>query len=130
MTQRGGADAMSKVPGATARDELTRPDGPSNARDVAMHADPHASAGVEADEIYDAVSALYHALKGAAAYDKYVGDAQKAGDQELERFFRECRTEEQNRARKARALLAERLARGEGRVSASSDEVAAIADGG
>jgi hypothetical protein len=120
---------VAELPSSTARDELTRGDASSNVRDVAMHADPHAGGGLEADEIYATVSALYHALKGAIAYDKYVGDAQKAGDQELERFFRSCRGEEQARARRARALLVARLASDEEPLGVSSDEVEAGAPG-
>ncbi len=123
---------MAKLPNTTVRDELTRADEASNARDVALRADPHAGVGLETDEIYAVVSVLYHALKGVSAYDRYIGDAQKAGDQELERFFRACRTEERARARRARALLVERLASDEdfGQASAASNQVEPIADGG
>jgi hypothetical protein len=92
-----------------ARDQVTHPDTSSNARDVAMHSDLRGHGGPEPDEIYGAVSVLYHALKGASAYDKYVGDAQKAGDRELEQFFRGCRMEEHARARRALALLSSRI---------------------
>lgn len=104
----------------------------SNARDIAQHGDRSVSGSPEADEIYAVVSVLYHALEGASAYDKYIGDAQKAGDAELERFFVSCRTEEHARVRRARSLLVERLAGDEdefGPASAASDEVEAIADG-
>jgi len=70
--------------------------------------DPRA-AGRERDEVYGLVSVLYHALEGGVAYDRYIDDAQRAGDGELERFFRACRNEEHARARRAKALLAARL---------------------
>jgi hypothetical protein len=82
---------------------------PSNARDVARDADPRGQGGPEPDEIYAIVSVLYHALKGATTYDKYVGDALKAGDQELEHFFRSCRAEEHARAQRAERLLVARI---------------------
>src|SRR5438128_99664 len=96
---------MPNIADAPGRDHVTRPDTPSNVRDVAMRSDPRARGGLESDEIYGIVSVLYHALQGATAYDRYIGDAQKAGDPELESFFRACRLEEQARARRAQALL-------------------------
>lgn len=104
----------------------------SNARDVALQADPRGGSGLVADEIYAVVSVLYRALQGAAAYDKYVGDAQKVGDQELESFFQACRAEEQARARRARTLLVARLACDDdelGPLSASSGDSQPITDG-
>jgi hypothetical protein len=89
-------------------DTVTRVDSPSNVRDVVERSNPR-GAGSDPDEIYDVVSVLYHALKGASAYDQYIGDAQAAGDDELERFFRACRTEEHARARRAKTLLLSRL---------------------
>jgi hypothetical protein len=100
---------MANAASANMRDGVTRAETPSNARDVAMHADPRGSGGPEPDEIYGVVSVLYHALQGATACDKYIGDAQKAGDEELERFFRACRTEAHARSRRAQVLLAQRL---------------------
>lgn len=123
---------MASPASAPARDLLTRVDGTSNARDVALQADPHETNGAEANEIYDVVSVLYHALKGVTAYDKYISDAQKAGDQELERFFRACRTEEHARARRARALLVARMGDddSDGATSASDENIDGISDGG
>jgi hypothetical protein len=77
---------------------------------VVERSKPRGAGGPEPDEIFGVVSVLYHALQGASAYDKYVGDAQAAGDAELERFFRACRTEEHARARRAKTLLLARLA--------------------
>jgi hypothetical protein len=93
------------------RDTVTRVETPSNVRDVVERSNPRRRGGgdPDSDEIYDVVSVLYHALQGASAYDQYIGDAQAAGDDELERFFRACRTEEHARARRAKTLLLSRL---------------------
>ena len=58
---------------------------------------------------YNLVSVLYHALQGAELYQKYASDA--GGDQELASFFREVQQQEQQRADRARQLLATRLQR-------------------
>lgn len=63
----------------------------------------------EADDLYGVVSVLYHALQGAETYGKYVEDARSSGDSELEEFFRECQTEERERAQRAKSLLASRI---------------------
>jgi hypothetical protein len=91
------------------RDTVTRVETPSNVRDIVERSNPRRGGGPDADEVYDIVSVLYHSLQGASAYDQYVGDAQAAGDDELERFFRACRTEEHARARRAKTLLLARL---------------------
>ncbi len=57
---------------------------------------------------YDLSSVLFHALKGGASYDRYVRDAEEAGDEELADFFRRVRDEDGMRADEARLLLAER----------------------
>jgi hypothetical protein len=67
------------------------------------------SATKERDEIYGVVSVIYHALQGAETYERYVADARKAGDGELEQFFETCRTEELDRAKRGKAILLERL---------------------
>ncbi len=58
---------------------------------------------------YDLVSILYHALEGAQTYAKYVEDAGQQGDQELVQFFIQAQQEENNRAEKAKQLLARRI---------------------
>jgi hypothetical protein len=63
----------------------------------------------EANDLYGVVSVLYHALQGAETYGKYVEDARKSGDSELEEFFRECQSEERARADRAKSLLASRI---------------------
>jgi hypothetical protein len=62
-----------------------------------------------ADEVYGVVSVLYHALQGSQTYGQYVEDARNAGDEELAEFFESCRSEENQRAIRAKSLLAERL---------------------
>ena len=58
--------------------------------------------------IYNLSSVLFHALQGGASYDRYVQDAEQAGDEELTEFFRRVREEDRDRAAEARMLLAER----------------------
>src|SRR5215212_3403830 len=58
--------------------------------------------------IYDLSSVLFHALKGGALYERYIRDAEEAGDQELADFFRRVRDEDGMRADEAQLLLAER----------------------
>ena len=86
---------------------------PSNARDVAQELNHRGKGGPEPDELFAVVSMLYHALKGATACDRYIGDALRAGDRELEQFFRDCRADAHARARRAENLLLTRLT-GEG----------------
>jgi hypothetical protein len=62
------------------------------------------------DEHYDVVSVLYHALHGAWNYDEFIQDAESNDDQELAQFFRDVKRENQERAERAKALLAQRVA--------------------
>jgi len=61
------------------------------------------------DHVYGLVSVLYHALQGAETYQLYIDDAQRGGDQELVKFFQECKEEERERAERAKALLTPRI---------------------
>jgi hypothetical protein len=73
---------------------------------------PAAAAGEptsERDEIYGVVSVLYHALQGAETYSRYIQDARRAGDEELVTFFTDCQEEENQRAIRAKQLLAMRF---------------------
>jgi hypothetical protein len=63
----------------------------------------------ERDDVYGLVSVLYHALQGAETYGKYIEDAQRGNDSELVEFFREAQDEENERALRAKRLLAARL---------------------
>jgi hypothetical protein len=75
----------------------------------------------ERDENYNLISVLYHALQGAETYSQYIRDAQAAGDEELVEFFSEVREEEQDRAERAKELLAARIG-GEGGYEDEDDE--------
>ena len=61
------------------------------------------------DVNYDLVSVIYHALQGAETYEKYIQDADEAGDRELSRFLRDVQEENRRRAGRAKELLRERL---------------------
>src|SRR5437660_3538374 len=61
------------------------------------------------DEVYGLVSVMYHALQGAETYAQYVRDAERASDDELVDFFRECGAEDTSRAERAKELLATRI---------------------
>jgi rubrerythrin len=60
------------------------------------------------DPVYGLVSVLYHALQGSQTYGKYIEDARSAGDDELAKFFEQCREEENERASRAQQLLVDR----------------------
>ena len=60
------------------------------------------------DNVYNLTSVLYHAGEGGQAYDKYIEDAERDGDQELVEFFQEVRDEDARRAQKAKSLLGQR----------------------
>jgi hypothetical protein len=62
------------------------------------------------DTTYNLISVLYHALQGAETYGQYANDA--ASDQDLADFFREVQQQEQQRADRAKQLLAQRLQQG------------------
>jgi len=62
-----------------------------------------------ADEHYDLISVLYHALEGAETYEIYSQDAEEQGDTELLEFFREIQQQECRKAERAKQLLAHRL---------------------
>ena len=62
------------------------------------------------DATYNLVSVLYHALQGAETYAQYASDA--GSDQDLASFFREVQQQEQQRADRAKQLLAQRLQQG------------------
>lgn len=61
------------------------------------------------DEHYNLVSVLYHALEGGELYDKYISDAEQAGDDELAQYFRDVQNQERERAQQAKNLLGQRL---------------------
>jgi hypothetical protein len=61
------------------------------------------------DEHYNLISALYHLLKGASTAEKYIQDAQEAGDQELVQFFKDWQDEQRNFSERAKNLLGGRM---------------------
>jgi rubrerythrin len=61
------------------------------------------------DTVYDLVSIIYHALQGGETYGMYIADAEKVGDAELAKFFKEVQDDERQRADRAKKLLAGRL---------------------
>lgn len=69
----------------------------------------NSSGTAERDETYGLISVLYHSLQGAETYGQYIADAERAGKSELVEFFQECQEEENARAKRARALLADSL---------------------
>ncbi len=62
------------------------------------------------DATYNLISVLYHALQGAETYAQYASDA--GSDQDLASFFQEVQQQEQQRADRAKQLLAQRLQQG------------------
>ncbi len=73
------------------------------------------------DKSYDLISILYHALQGAEIAEKYIQDAEEAGDHELAAFFREVLDQDRDRAARAKVLLRDRI--GSARAAASVDEM-------
>lgn len=65
-----------------------------------------------ADEHYNLISVLYHALESAETFEIYVEDAEEAEDGELAAFFREVQEQSRQQAERAKALLAQRLSQG------------------
>ncbi len=57
------------------------------------------------DEHYNLVSVLYHALHGAENCERYVLDAEAAGDDRLAAFFREAQAVQVETAERAKELL-------------------------
>ena len=58
--------------------------------------------------MYGLVSVLYHALQGVQACEQYIDDAERSGDDELVKFFEECRDQQNERATRAKQLLVQR----------------------
>ncbi|QSQ14465.1 hypothetical protein [Myxococcus landrumensis] len=56
------------------------------------------------------ISALYHLLKGASAAERFIQEAEAAGDPELAQFFRDWSEEQRHLAERAKNLLGTRLA--------------------
>ncbi|AGC46665.1 hypothetical protein MYSTI_05386 [Myxococcus stipitatus DSM 14675] len=56
------------------------------------------------------ISALYHLLKGASAAERFIQEAEAAGDPELAQFFRDWSEEQRHLAERAKNLLGTRMA--------------------
>lgn len=57
------------------------------------------------DVTYDLVSVLYHTLQEAETVEKYIRDAQSAGNQEAGQFFRDLQEENRRRGDRLKKLL-------------------------
>jgi hypothetical protein len=69
---------------------------------------PNTTTADTEDHVYGLVSVLYHALQGVQACEQYIADAERAEDDELVKFFEECRDEQNERASRAKRLLVQR----------------------
>ncbi len=78
--------------------------------------------------IYDLSSVLYHSLKGGASYERYIRDAEEAGDRELVDFFTRVRDEDGRRADEAQLLLAARTTKGAAARPESIEAAAPLAE--
>lgn len=61
------------------------------------------------DEHYNLVSVLYHTLQEGDTIDRYINDAEQAGDDQLKSFFQNVKQENKQRSDKAKQLLLQRL---------------------
>lgn len=61
------------------------------------------------DEHYDLLSVLYHALQGAETLQRYIEDADQAGDGDLAQYFREVQAQYRQLAQQGKQLLARRI---------------------
>jgi hypothetical protein len=57
------------------------------------------------NEFYDLVSVLYHALKSGETYERYIRDAEDAGDRDCAEFFHALQVQDRQRAARAKDLL-------------------------
>ena len=57
------------------------------------------------DLVFDLVSIQYHALQGAYNSEKFLQDAQGAGNDEAAQFFRQVQEEDARRAERCHDLL-------------------------
>ena len=61
------------------------------------------------NKMYDLISVLYHALQGAETTDKYIKDAEQAGDEELVKYFREVKDQYLKLADRGKTLLGKQV---------------------
>jgi hypothetical protein len=81
-----------------------------------------APATAERDETIGLISVIYHALQGAEACAGYAEDARRAKNARLVAFFGECQVEHNERALRARELLAQTLRASEAAVLEDDDD--------
>jgi hypothetical protein len=61
------------------------------------------------NQVFDLVSVLYHALESSSTNQKYIQDAQQAGDNDLLNFFQQVQQEDRRRADMAKQLLSRKV---------------------
>jgi hypothetical protein len=57
------------------------------------------------DIVYDLISIQYHALKAAETYDKFLEDAHSSEHEDVASFFRQCKSEDEQRAVRCHEFL-------------------------
>ena len=57
--------------------------------------------------VYDLISIQYHALKASEVYDRYLQDAHAEEHSDVSDFIRQCKDQDEQRARRAHDLLRE-----------------------
>lgn len=57
------------------------------------------------NETFDLLSVLYYSLEADYKHQRYIQDAQQAGDNDLVQFFQQCQQQERQRAQQAQQLL-------------------------
>ena len=65
--------------------------------------------GTASDTTYNLISIVYHALQAVDTFHGYRRDAEEAGDSEVTSVIDQAITQQQDLARQARQLLAQRL---------------------
>lgn len=61
------------------------------------------------NEVFDLVSVLYFALEADFKHQRYIQDAQQAGDNDLVQFFQECQQHDRQLVQQARQLLSRKM---------------------
>jgi hypothetical protein len=105
MSLKGGENQPVKANGETdQREEFEQTGTPQKERRIDM---THHE--VLKDKDYNLVSTLYHALQGVETTGVYLRDAESAGDNELNKYFRETQNQYRQLAEGAKRLLSKRI---------------------
>lgn len=64
-----------------------------------------------ADDQFDLISVVYHALKGASAAERYLHDARQVGDPDEIQFFTDVERQHRDIAERGKTLMSTRLNR-------------------